>query len=92
MDRQIYPRPEQLPAALLHVHADLVVRLQQDKRLRALEQQVAALKVLPAEFVRMDDRIVRAISAGSVVRSYQVSTSRRPGLGGGSTIQRGGSR
>ena len=26
---------------------------------------------------------MRAISAGSVVRSYSVSTSRRPGLGGG---------
>lgn len=62
MDRQIYPKPEQLPAALLHVHADLVVRLQQDKRLRTVEQQVAALKMLPAEFIRMDDRIVRAIS------------------------------
>jgi hypothetical protein len=62
VDRQIYPKPEQLPGALLHVHADLVVRLQQDKRLRTVEQQVAALKMLPAEFVRMDDRIMRTIS------------------------------
>lgn len=62
MDSQIYPKPEQLPAALLHVHADLVGRLQQDKRLRTIEQQVAALRLLPAEFVRMDDRIMRAIS------------------------------
>ena len=62
MDRQNYPTPEQLPAALLQVHADLVGRLQQDKRLRTVEQQVAALKLLPAEFVRMDSRLMRAIS------------------------------
>ena len=62
MERQIYPKPEQVPAALMHVHADLVVRLHQEKRLRTVEQQVAALKLLPAEFVRMDDRIMRAIS------------------------------
>lgn len=62
VERQIYPKPEQVPAALMHVHADLVVRLHQEKRLRTVEQQVAALKLLPAEFVRMDDRIMRAIS------------------------------
>lgn len=62
VDHQIYPKPEQLPAALLHVHADLVGRLQQDKRLRTVEQQVAALRQLPGEFVRMDDRIMRAIT------------------------------
>jgi hypothetical protein len=62
VDRQIHPKPEQLPAALLHLHTDLVFRLQQDKRLRAVEQQIAALKLLPAELVRMDDRMMRAVS------------------------------
>lgn len=49
---------------LSEVHADLVGRLEQDKRLRAVEQQVAALQGLPGAIERMEDRITRAIAEG----------------------------
>jgi ribonuclease D len=47
---------------LAQLHADLVERLEQDKRLRALEASVAALQTIPTELTRMEDRIMRAIA------------------------------
>jgi hypothetical protein len=49
--------------ALSEVHADLVGRLQQDERLRKVEQDLAALRLLPAEIQRMEARLVTAIEA-----------------------------
>lgn len=43
------------------VHADLVGRLEHDKRLRQLEQQQAATTAILADLPRMEDRLVRAI-------------------------------
>jgi hypothetical protein len=47
--------------SLSQVHADLVERLEQDKRLRDVEQHIAALKLLPSEIQRMEIRLVAAI-------------------------------
>lgn len=46
---------------LSDVHADLVGRLEQDKRLRVVEQQAAALTVAIAELPRMEQRLKDAI-------------------------------
>lgn len=54
------------PALLKALHADLVERLDHDRRLRAVEQQTATLGLLPAELLRMEDRIMRAIGETKV--------------------------
>ena len=59
--RTTRPRSSCPPRSCRYTPTSLA-ELQQDKRLRTVEQQVAALKLLPAEFVRMDSRIMRAIS------------------------------
>ena len=46
---------------LSDVHADLVGRLQQDERLRAVEQQTAAMAVVVSEIPRMEARLTAAI-------------------------------
>jgi hypothetical protein len=48
---------------LSEVHADLVGRFKHDDRLRSVEQEVAALRLLPTEIRRMEDRLVAAIEA-----------------------------
>lgn len=55
------PEQQNVEAALSAVHADLVARMQQDERLRAVEQQVAALGSLPSELVRVEERIMRGL-------------------------------
>lgn len=52
--------PDREPT-LSEVHADLVGRLEQDARLRKVEQDLAALRLLPAEIQRMELRLVGAI-------------------------------
>jgi hypothetical protein len=54
--------PDREPT-LSEVHADLVGRLQQDDRLRKVEQDLAALRLLPGEIQRMETRLVSAIEA-----------------------------
>lgn len=46
---------------LSEVHADLVGRLKHDERLRQVEIEIGALRLLPAEMRRMEDRLVSAI-------------------------------
>lgn len=46
---------------LSEVHADLAGRLDTRERLRAVELDLAALKLLPAEMRRMEDRLVTEI-------------------------------
>lgn len=46
---------------LRDVHQDLVSRLNQEDRLRAVEQHIAALRLLPGELQRMEARLVAAI-------------------------------
>lgn len=46
---------------LSEVHADLVGRLKQDERLRAVEQQQAAMAAVIAEIPRMEERLMAAI-------------------------------
>lgn len=48
--------------SLSEVHADLVGRLEQDKRLRVVEQQASAMSVAIAELPRMEQRLKDAIS------------------------------
>lgn len=43
------------------VHEDIVTRLEHDARLRKVEQDLAALRLLPAEMQRMESRIVAAL-------------------------------
>lgn len=50
---------------LSEVHADLVGRLKHDERLRAVEQKIAALELLPAAVERMEARLVEAIKANA---------------------------
>lgn len=50
---------------LSQVHADMIERFEHDKRLRAVEQDVAALRLLPAEVQRMEGRLVEAIKANA---------------------------
>jgi hypothetical protein len=47
---------------LSEVHADLVGRLEQDKRLRALEQTTATLTAVVADMPRMEQRLKEAIT------------------------------
>lgn len=47
---------------LSDVHADLVGRLEQDKRLRIVEQQQAAMTTAIAELPRMEQRLKDAIA------------------------------
>lgn len=47
---------------LSEVHADLVGRLEQDKRLRVVEQQQAAMTTAIAELPRMEQRLKDAIA------------------------------
>lgn len=49
--------------SLSEVRDELVARLEHDKRLRAVEQDVAALRLLPDEMRRMEERLVKAIEA-----------------------------
>lgn len=51
---------------LSEVHADLVGRFHHDDRLRKVEQEVAALRELPQNMQRMEDRLINAISASKV--------------------------
>ena len=53
-DDHTQPTPVQIRAAVEPLFA-------YDERLRAVEVDTAALKVLPAEFIRMEDRLVAAI-------------------------------
>lgn len=46
---------------LSQVHADMVARLNQDERLRAVEQELAAIRALPAELLRVETRLMTAI-------------------------------
>lgn len=47
---------------LSEVHADLVGRLEQDKRLRALETTTATLTAVVQEIPRMEQRLKEAIT------------------------------
>jgi len=44
------------------LHADVVARLAHDERLRKVEQDLAALRLLPDEIRRMEGRLVAAIA------------------------------
>lgn len=47
---------------LSEVHADLVGRLKQDERLRAVEQQTATLAAVVSDMPRMEQRLKDAIA------------------------------
>lgn len=65
---------------LSEVHADLVGRLEHDKRLRAVEQRQARIEAVIEDLPRMEERIMRALGdvKHNLERLDSETTSPRP--------------